>query len=42
MAVNPGHMTKLDAVNEMLWTIGEAPVSSLDGGLGDAAIAEAI
>lgn len=40
MAVNQGHMTKLEAVNEMLLTIGEAPVQSLESGLGDAAIAE--
>lgn len=42
MAVNAGHMTKLQAVNEMLWTVGEAPVSSLSSGLGNAAIAETI
>jgi len=42
MPTNAGHMTKLQAVNEMLWTIGEAPVSSLTSGLGDAAIAETI
>lgn len=42
MATNAGHMTKLQAVNEILWTTGEAPVSSLSSGLGDAAIAEDI
>lgn len=42
MAVNAGHMTKLEAVNEMLWSIGESPVQSLASGLGDAAVAEAI
>lgn len=42
MATNAGHMTKLQAVNELLWTTGEAPVSSLSSGLGDAAIAESI
>jgi len=40
MAVNAGHMTKLEAVNDILWTIGESPVLSLAAGLGDAAIAE--
>lgn len=40
MATNAGHMTKLQAVNEILWTTGEAPVSSLSSGLGDAAVAE--
>jgi len=40
MAVNQGHMTKLEAVNDILWTIGESPVLSLATGLGDAAIAE--
>lgn len=42
MATNAGHMTKLQAVNELLWSTGEAPVSSLSSGLGDAAIAEDI
>ena len=42
MATNAGHMSRLDAVNEMLWSTGEAPVSSLASGLGDAAIAETI
>jgi hypothetical protein len=37
-----GHMTKLQAVNEMLWSIGEDPVNSLDSGLPDAETAEAI
>lgn len=42
MAVNEGHMSKLQAVNDMLWTIGESPVQSLASGLGDAAIAETL
>lgn len=42
MAPNEGHMSKLEAVNDMLWTIGESPVQSLSSGLGDAAVAEAI
>lgn len=42
MATNAGHMTKLEAVNEMLLSIGESPVQSLSSGLGDAAIAEAV
>ena len=42
MATNEGHMSKLEAVNDMLWTIGESPVQSLSSGLGDAEIAEAI
>jgi hypothetical protein len=42
MATLEGHMTKLEAVNDMLWTIGESPVQDLESGLGDAAIAEAI
>lgn len=37
-----GHLTKLEAVNDMLWTIGESPVQSIGTGLGDAAIAEAV
>ncbi len=42
MAVLEGHLTKLQAVNDMLWSIGEAPVQSLASGLGDAANAETI
>jgi hypothetical protein len=42
MAILEGHMTKLQAVNDMLWSIGESPVQSLASGLGDAEIAEAI
>lgn len=39
---NSGHMTKLEAVNDILWTIGETPVLSLASGLGDAAVAETL
>ena len=42
MATNEGHMSKLEAVNDMLFTIGESPVQTLSSGLGDAAIAESI
>ena len=42
MALLEGHMTKLQAVNDMLWSIGELPVQSLISGLGDAEIAEVI
>ena len=42
MALLEGHMTKLQAVNDMLWSIGELPVQSLASGLGDAEIAEVI
>ena len=42
MATNAGHLTKLEAVNEMLLSIGESPVQSLSSGLQDAAIAESI
>ena len=42
MAVVEGHLTKLQAVNDMLWSIGELPVQSLASGLGDAEIAESI
>lgn len=42
MATNEGHMSKLEAVNDMLLSVGESPVQSLASGLGDAAIAEAI
>jgi hypothetical protein len=42
MATLEGHLTKLQAVNDMLWTIGERPVQSLESGLGDAERAEAI
>jgi len=42
MAVLEGHMTKLEAVNDILWSIGELPVQSLSSGLGDAEIAEAV
>lgn len=41
MAVLEGHMTKLQAVNEMLHSIGESPVQTL-GTLGDASVAESI
>ena len=37
MATLAGHLTELDAVNRMLFSIGEAPVSTLESGLGDAA-----
>lgn len=37
-----GHLTKLQAVNDMLGAIGEDPVSSLSSGLPDAEIAETI
>ena len=40
--VNAAHMTKLEAVNDMLLSIGETPVQSLSSGLQDAAIAEAV
>jgi len=42
MAVNEGHMTKLEGVNDMLLSIGESPVQTLTSGLGDAAIAESV
>jgi hypothetical protein len=42
MATNSGHMTKLEAVNSMLWSIGESPVQGLSSGLGDAEVAEAV
>lgn len=42
MAPLEGHLTKLQAVNEMLLSIGETPVSSLESGLGDAELAEAL
>jgi len=42
MATNQGHMSKLEAVNEMLLSIGESPVQSLASGLGDAAVAETL
>lgn len=42
MATLEGHLTKLQAVNDMLWSIGEMPVQSLESGLGDAEQAEAI
>lgn len=42
MATNEGHMTKLEAVNEMLLSIGESPVQTLTSGLGDASIAESV
>ncbi len=42
MATLEGHMTKLQGVNDMLWSIGESPVQSLDSGLGDAEQAESI
>jgi hypothetical protein len=40
--VNAAHLTKLDAVNEMLLSIGETPVQSLGSGLQDASIAESV
>jgi len=40
--VNAANLSKLDAVNEMLLSIGETPVQSLGSGLQDAAIAEAV
>lgn len=39
---NEAHMSKLEAVNDMLLSIGETPVQSLDGGQNDAAIAESV
>jgi len=42
MATLEGHLSKLQAVNDILWSIGELPVQSLSSGLGDAEIAEAI
>jgi hypothetical protein len=42
MALLTGHMTKLEAVNEMLFTIGERPVNSLASGLSEASQAEDI
>jgi hypothetical protein len=40
--VNAAHLTKLEAVNEMLFSIGESPVQSLASGLQDAELAETI
>lgn len=40
--VNAAHMSKLEAVNEMLFSIGENPVQSLASGLQDAELAETI
>lgn len=37
-----GHMTKLEAVNDMLWSIGESPVSTLPSDNSDAGIASSI
>lgn len=42
MALLAGHLTKLQAVNDMLGTIGEDPVNSLSSGLPDAELAESI
>ena len=42
MALLNGHMTKLEGVNEMLFTIGERPVNSLASGLAEASQAEDI
>jgi hypothetical protein len=42
MATLEGHLTKLQAVNELLWTIGETPVNSLSSGLPDAEQAESL
>lgn len=42
MATLAGHLTKLQAVNEILQSIGEDPVNSLSSGLADAAEAERI
>lgn len=39
MASLSAHITELEAVNRMLSSVGEAPVNSLDSGLGDAAVA---
>lgn len=40
MATLSGHMTKLEAVNDILASIGEDPVNSLSSGLPDAELAE--
>lgn len=40
MATLAGHMTKLEAVNDILASIGEDPVNSLSSGLPDAELAE--
>jgi hypothetical protein len=40
--VNTAHMTKLEAINEMLFSVGESPVQSLASGLQDAELAETI
>lgn len=40
--VMTAHMTELEAVNEMLLSIGESPVQSLASGLQDAEIAETV
>lgn len=42
MATLEGHMTKLQGVNDMLWSIGESPVQSLASGLPDAEQAESL
>ena len=42
MALLTGHMSKLQAVNDMLFTIGERPVNSLASGLAEASQASDI
>ncbi len=44
MALVPqtANMTKLEAVNDILLSIGEKPVNGLTSGLPDAALAEAV
>ncbi len=42
MAALAGHITKLEAVNDMLLSIGEDPVNSLSSGLADAELAERV
>lgn len=42
MALMTANLTELDAVNDMLLSIGEAPVNSLATGLADAALAQSI
>ena len=42
MSLPAGHLTKLQAVNDMLGSIGEEPVNSLSSGLPEAELAETI
>ena len=42
MATLVAHVPKLRAVNEILFTIGESPVNTLESGLADAALAERV